>query len=220
MTTGWRFEPDAVRAAYADCARGLAGVAARIPGDAWDRPGLGVWTVRDLVGHAGRALTVTEAYLDAADAADRAASTDDPQILSHPIDYYRAIAAGSHADHAAVAERGRRAGRELGADPAGTVDALATRVVERIASEDDAAPVATPFGTMRLIDYLPSRVFELTVHRLDAVEAAGIADVDGRPGVALSLVVAAGVAGLRSDAFATLLAITGRRGFPKGFSVI
>jgi Mycothiol maleylpyruvate isomerase N-terminal domain len=204
-----------VRAAYADCARALVDVVARIPGDAWDRRGLGVWTIRDLIGHAGRALTVTEAYLDAAMAKDT-----HPTDLNHPLDYYRAIAASSHADHAAVAERGRQAGRELGADPATTLDDTATRVVERIAAEHDGAPVSTPFGSMRLVDYLPSRVFELTVHRLDAVGAAEITDVEGRPGVALSLVVAAGIAGLGPDASAALLAVTGRRRLPDGFSVV
>ena len=213
MTTGWGFEPDTVHAAYADTADALVDVATRIPGAAWDRPGLGVWTIRDLVGHAGRALTVAEAYLDAA-------TGGEPPSILHPIDYYRAIAASSHADQAAIAERGRQAGRELGDDPAAALAGVATRVLERVAGEDDAATVATPFGTMRLIDYLPSRVFELTVHRLDAVEAAGITDVDGRPGVAFSLVVAAGVAGLHRDAPAALLAVTGRRSLPAAFSVV
>lgn len=214
MTTGWRFEPAPVRAAYRDSGRALVTIATRLSGDAWDRPGLGVWTIRDLAGHAGRALSVTEAYLDVAE------GDADPVTLEHPIDYYRAVADGGYADHAAIAERGRQAGRELGVDPAGTLGELAARVLQRVDREPDTAPVATPFGTMALVDYLPSRVFELTVHRLDVIEAAGIHDVDGRPGVALSLVVAAGIAGLRPDAAAALLAVTGRRELPSGFSVV
>ena len=62
---GWNLEPGAVRAAYRACALALVDVATRIPRTAWDQPGLGVWSVRDLVGHASRALSVAEAYLDA-----------------------------------------------------------------------------------------------------------------------------------------------------------
>ena len=69
-------------------------------------------------------------------------------------------------------------------------------MLKRVAREPDDASVATPFGTMTLVDYLPSRVFELTVHRLDVVTATGI---DRRRRVAghraVSLVLAAGIAG-------------------------
>ncbi len=35
---------------------------ARIPDDAWDGPGLGDWTVRDLVGHTSRSLVTVIEY--------------------------------------------------------------------------------------------------------------------------------------------------------------
>jgi hypothetical protein len=225
----WDFSSDAVRAAYRDSAWALVDVARRIPPTRWEQPGLGVWTIRDLVGHAGRALSVVEAYLDAAadttpadpgDAADADADRDHTPAMNHPLDYYLAVAAASHADPAAVAERGRQAGRELGEDPAASLAALAERVVARVDGEDDAALVLTPFGVMTLAGYLPSRVFELTVHRLDAVEAAGIDDVENSPGLAVSLVVAAGIAALRHDAATLLLAVTGRHDLPGGFSVV
>ena len=90
----------------------------------------------------------------------------------------------------------------------------------RVDREPDDAVVATPFGTMTLVDYLPSRVFELTVHRLDIVEATGVDDAGGAAGVTLSLVLAAGIAAEQLDAGRTLLALTGRRRLPAGFSVI
>ena len=36
----------------------------RIRPDQWDQPGLGVWSVRDLVGHTSRAFLTVETYLD------------------------------------------------------------------------------------------------------------------------------------------------------------
>ena len=101
-----------------------------------------------------------------------------------------------------------------------TLSRLADRVLGRVDREPDDAVVATPFGAMTLVDYLPSRVFELTVHRLDIVEATGVDDAGGAAGVTLSLVLAAGIAAEQLDAGRTLLALTGRHRLPAGFSVI
>ncbi len=37
-------------------------IADQIPDDGWESAALGVWTVRDLVGHASRAITNVERY--------------------------------------------------------------------------------------------------------------------------------------------------------------
>src|SRR6188768_4548096 len=75
-------------------------------GDRWQQPGLGEWSVRDLVGHASRSFLTIETY-----AARPAESVE----IASPSDYYlatRAIAAGPD-----VAQRGRDAAAALGADP-------------------------------------------------------------------------------------------------------
>lgn len=214
----WYIEPGAVRSDFRAAAEALVAVTERLPPDAWDEPGLGEWSVRDLVGHASRALSTVEIYLDAADR--------QPVPPRHPLEYYAAIAATGRAGRAAVVKRGRTAGRELGTEPALAVSTLADRVLARVDREPDDAPVATPAGTMRLVDYLPSRIFELTVHRLDIMAATG-GDVDqaesaagAGAGVALSLVVAGGLASYRRDAASALLALTGRRALPAGFNVV
>jgi len=58
MTFSW----DDSRMAFADAAGWFVRTAA-IVGDRWDRPGLGEWDVRSLVGHTSRALLTVETYL-------------------------------------------------------------------------------------------------------------------------------------------------------------
>jgi hypothetical protein len=52
-----------VREAYRQAVQFFVQVVTQIPDDRWDFPGLGVWTVRDLVGHASRSLANVETYL-------------------------------------------------------------------------------------------------------------------------------------------------------------
>ena len=107
--------------------------------DRLDDPGLGEWTVRDLVGHTSRSLITTEEYL-----------TDDTTgIVDIPTAgaYYVAT---RDVDHAAVAERGRAAGAALGDDPLGFVTELVSRVPPLVEAAPDEARMRTPFGTMVL----------------------------------------------------------------------
>ena len=72
MTFSW----DDSRAAFADAAGRFVRTAALV-GDRWDRPGLGEWDVRALVGHTSRALVTVETYLARpAEAADIASATE------------------------------------------------------------------------------------------------------------------------------------------------
>ncbi|MDQ1356307.1 MAG: hypothetical protein QOG44_680, partial [Acidimicrobiaceae bacterium] len=72
--------------------------------------------------------------------------------------------------------------------------------------------------------YLPTRTFELTVHTLDLVCALGVEAppvLDAPVAACLELAVAAAAAGRgASSGGAVLLALTGRRGLPPGFSVV
>ena len=52
-----------VRTAFSEAAGYLVQVAGDVPEGAWGSPGLGEWTVRELIGHASRALTTVPAYL-------------------------------------------------------------------------------------------------------------------------------------------------------------
>src|SRR5207244_8819785 len=115
-TVGVRLEPpmpvcswDDSRRAFTDAAEWFIRTAALV-GDRWNRPGLGEWDVRALVGHTSRSLLTVETYLARPAAAVEVASA---------ADYFRAIRAAA-ADPAAAA-RGRAAAAALGADPAAAV---------------------------------------------------------------------------------------------------
>ncbi len=195
---------------FAATARSVSESIAEIPRDAWDRPGLGGWNVRDLVGHTSRSLVTVIDYL---------ASPVAEEVVPSASAYLAAISGGT-IDADAVTERGRQAGRDLGDDPASRFHALAEEAVAMAEATDPNLVVHTRVGGMRVAAYLPTRTFELCVHGLDIAAATGI-PVDLPPqaveqACALGAVSAA-QRGLGPD---LLLAMTGRRGLPSGFSVV
>ena len=56
------FAWDESRRAFPDEARWCVATTARVDGR-WDEPGLGEWSVRDLVGHTSRSFLTVESYL-------------------------------------------------------------------------------------------------------------------------------------------------------------
>ena len=89
--------------------------------------------------------------------------------------------------HEEVAERARESAELLGDDPAEAVLAKVSEVLAIIDSLDDSAPVATSIGTVRLIDYLPTRVLEIVVHTLDVARLAGFLEGGLELGTAVHL---------------------------------
>ena len=166
------FPWDDSRRAFADAAQWFVRTIALV-GDRWDRPGLGEWDVRALVGHTSRSLLTVEMYLARPAAAVEVASAGD---------YFRAtreMAAGPD-----VAARGRDAGAALGDDPAPAVAEIAGRVVPLVDACEGTELVTTIAGGMRLADYLPTRSFELAVHTSDLANAVGLPiDVASRAAV-------------------------------------
>jgi Mycothiol maleylpyruvate isomerase N-terminal domain len=184
-------------------------------GDIWDAPGLGEWTVRDLIGHASRSFTTIETYL-----AHAAADPPDEIVVRTPLDYLMGLQ-NPLLDPVAIIQRGRDAGAALGDDPPAAVQELARRVTALVDVTPDDALLRTLFGGAIFLAYLPSRTFELTVHTLDLVDALGVpapAILDSP--IAASLQLAAAVAGRGRDAGAVLLALTGRHPLRDGFSVV
>jgi Mycothiol maleylpyruvate isomerase N-terminal domain len=157
MIEAWRERN--VRETFAEAARTFADLVRRLPPDRWDGPGLGEWNVRALVGHTSRALVTVETYLG------QPADTED---VPTPAAYYLATAG---IDHAAVVNRGVKAGRELGEDPAEFLDALAERVLLQLDTAGNPL-IHTVAGGMQLESYLPTRTLELVVHSLDIAAAA------------------------------------------------
>jgi len=179
----------------------------------YDAPGLGEWSVRDLLGHTSRSLSTVETYLDVASA------DSGPVDLADAVAYYLAIA-GALADTAAVVQRGRAAGAALGEDPMAALSALVVRVPERVRAAPATALVRTPFGTMTLEGYLPTRTLELTVHTCDLAAALGVSADVPQDAVADAFAVLGGLAAVQGTASAALLALTGRLPLPAGYSVL
>ena len=196
--------------AYAQAAQLFVDTVTQVHDTQWDSPGLGEWSVRELVGHTHRALLTVETYLD------KPSATVD---LERPVDYF-VRAKASLGDPAAVAARGREAGKALGAEPLAVVRATATRVLTRLKDTPDTACVTTPVGAMRLLDYLPSRVFELTIHTLDLAVATSQDVTISQEAAAVTVSLVTELAHASGKLAPLLLAATGRRALPSGFSVL
>jgi uncharacterized protein (TIGR03083 family) len=200
------FPWDESRRAFEDAATWFAGMAASV-GDRWGEPGLGEWTVRDLVGHTSRSLLTVEEYLTRLPASVEVASA---------AAYYRAIRSASAGP--GVAQRGRDAGAALGADPAAAVAELVARVLPLVATKDGDELLTTIAGGMRLADYLPTRTFELAVHTADLAVALDVAPDVPPTAAAQALRVVADLAVGDGVAGRLLLLATGRTA--GGFSVL
>lgn len=199
-----------IRYCYLGAARAFLELAEHVPEAAWTRPALGEWDVRALTGHTSRALSTVETYLSTPASGDR---------LDGPVAYFLAIRGGVPPE--AIAARGREAGEALGRDPAAAVRNLVDRVTELVAKTPDDAPVATAAGAMTLIDYLPTRSFELAVHGLDLARAIGLPPPDTlSPAIAASLELAGAIGARLPSAPDLLLLLAGRSGLPGNLSVV
>jgi uncharacterized protein (TIGR03083 family) len=171
---------------------------------------LGEWTLRELVGHTYRNFVNLETY----------AATPGNQVDQiDPVDYFLAVR-GGQANLASVAQRGREAGQELGEEPVAWANAAARRTAKILDGLPDDAILITPVGGMRLIDYLPCRIFELTVHTLDVAEAIGVKEEPPSAALKVTQHLMADLAvanGVGSD---LAFAVTGRLSLPSGYSVL
>ena len=198
-------ETDGARRSFEQATAFFVATLARVGPEQWEQPGLGEWSIRDLVGHTSRALRAVEAYL--------ARGAELIEVHS-PVEYFlRARVSGGAAQ---VARRGREAGAALGSDPPGAVREMAARVLGVVARADAGQLVGAPHGGMTLGAYLPTRTFELVVHTLDL--AAAINAPAEPPAEALE--IAAGLALQSAQGGEVLLALTGRRPLPTGFSLV
>lgn len=201
---------DQARQALQQAADRFLQLVAAVPDGGWDTPGLGDWTVRELVGHTGRAFLTVRDYLAAP-----AAEADLPDAVT-----YFATGLSGPGVHERVAERGREAGRTLGDDPLGTVTAWATEALDAVAAAPDGAVLGTSFGGIRLVDYLPTRVFELVVHGLDLARALGLPAAMPAAPLALTTHLVADLALAQGHGEELVLALTGRAPLPAGLCVV
>jgi uncharacterized protein (TIGR03083 family) len=199
-------------ATFESAARSFADLARRIPDDTWDGPGLGDWDLRSLVGHTSRSLITVSTYLQ---------TSAEHEDVATPQEYYARIADYmSNAGAEAITERGRQAGRDLGADHVHTIDELIERVLGEL--ETAADPLIEVIGGLgiRLRTYLPTRTFELAVHGMDIARATGLSSTLSEDVLAEATALAAQIAVATGRGETLLMSLTGRSALPPSFSVV
>ena len=208
--SGWEGAAAPVLEAFGAAAEAFVDLVGRVGSESggWERPGLGRWDLRALVGHTSRALVTVTTYLD------RPAEREDlPSAAAY-------LAGAAKTDGDAVYARGVAAGQDLGDDPHGFVAAAAQRSLDRLRTADPEQLVETIGGGMRLRSYLPTRTFELVVHSLDVAAALGL-DPDV-PLVALREASGLATAAVLDQGRGTdlLLTLTGRADWPADLVVV
>ena len=199
-----------IRRAFNESTEFFLQILGQVPDEAWASPGLGEWTLRDLVGHTARNFVNVETY------AGRPGTSVD---LSTAVDYFLAVR-GTLADPASVAQRGREAGKELGEQPLAWAQAAAGRASTLLDGLPDDAILTTPVGGMRLVDYLPTRIFELTVHTLDVAKALNLIVEPPPAPMRATLHLLADLAVATGSGPDLAFAVTGRLSLPQGFSLL
>jgi uncharacterized protein (TIGR03083 family) len=177
----------------------FCGLVASARPDAYDRPGLGDWSVLELIAHGNRAHVTLVDYIE---------RPVDPSTV--PADYF---------SEGSIARRAREALAELAPDPAGVVAAWAERARRLAAEAADDTVVGMPAGPLPLLGYLPSRTAELVLHGVDLAAALEL-DVEVP---ADAVTATAGFlldrAGARGQLLDVVLGLSGRRPLPAGFNV-
>ena len=199
-----------IRETYLEAGEYFASIVDSIDIDGFEAPALGEWCVRDLIGHTYRAFTTVLSY-----SAAPAQQVD----LERPVDYFLSLLS-TDINHGQIAERGRAAGLEIIDDPKMMVRGFAMYVTNKLEELSDQHILGTLAGGMRLIDYLPTRTFELIIHTMDLTNALGVEAHPPKRGLETTLQIVGQLALHRGHAPDLILASTGRHGLASGFTVL
>ncbi len=202
-------EPNNTRAAFGASVRCFVEMLERVPADAWDKPGLGEWSVREVAAHVVRMLDRAVEY------SAQPAPVDTESAAAY---YLRAMS--TPGVNELIAERARESVGLLGADPAASARSIGERTLAAMEALDAVATATTPFGTVGITNYLATRVLEATLHTLDIARAAGIAVTPPPDALGLTLRLLADIAAARGDGDALALALSGRAPLPGGYNVL
>jgi uncharacterized protein (TIGR03083 family) len=193
---------------FLGAAESFADLVDGLPADLTGR-GLGDWDLRALVGHASRSLITVIDYL--------AAPPPGSVTLDSAAAYVGLLAEAANGDPGIVA-RGQQAGAALGDDAPAAVRRLLETVTDRVVAATPDRVVTTFGGGMRLVDYLPTRTFELVVHGFDIAAATGLVFSPAPNALAEAATLAAEVAVRRGEGGRFLRVVTGRDSDP--FSIV
>ena len=198
-----------VRLAFRESVQQLVETIERVPQTAWGKQGLGEWTVRELTAHVVRIVDRTAAY------AVPRSSIDTENGAAY---YAKALSTPNINEDIAV--RARQSVAILGDDPAEAARRISNITLKAIDELDDATPMVTPFGTVRLIDYLETRVLEFVIHGQDISRATDVPLKTTRAALTTSLHLLSEIAEKRGKGTEVALALTGRLTSPEKFNVL
>ncbi len=205
-----------VQETYLSAAKAFADLVGRVPEQTWDRRCLGVWSLREVAGHASTAaLSSVLKALARQGTSEAIASPEGYYAFAWTVDpeVYRAAVqvntAGARSD--AVA---------LGDQPARAVRHLVDQVIATLATISGDPIVESAAGGMRLNAWLPTRTFELAVHSLDIATSADVPVDLPEAVLADATALAARIAATTGTATTVLQALTGRGPLPDRFSVV
>lgn len=211
MTAMTAVDSRVIRDAFAAAASVFEDTVRAIDEQQLTEPGLGEWTVLQLLAHTCRAFLTIEQTLSAVD--ERSPPIPDTAT------YFRVALDQNPAIHAQIAARAADTVPALGVQPlTGALD-IAGRARALVDATPDEASVAHFTGRMRFIDYLPSRIVELVLHTLDLQRATRQPLRAAPDALAITLGIVTALAD-RADPIALALAITGRAELPHGFNVL
>jgi uncharacterized protein (TIGR03083 family) len=186
--------------AFAEIADLVAGV------DDFSGPGLGAWDLGGLTGHFLRSARTTLGYVANPEPAGPAL----PGAAHYSAAYLDARDDASSGLDESVAARGSQ---ELASDdrhPAEIIRAEAERLDDLLATTAAGRLVATPFGPLRLSDYLRTRVMETTVHGIDIARALGVTWSPPEALLADTIALLGEISLIRGSAVDLVCVLTGR----------
>ncbi|GAB7037500.1 MULTISPECIES: maleylpyruvate isomerase N-terminal domain-containing protein [Catenuloplanes] len=205
-----------IRNIYLAAAETFADLASRTPVDGLDGPGVGEWSLRELVGH-----TVSAALRPVAVAGE----SPQPGLVLDSAEAYCVVIQGAPrellaASAASVTQNARDYGKALGDRPGAVVREHLARAGAALDGVGDDELVVSPVGAMKLRDWLSTRVLELVVHTSDIALAAGVPVTHDAAAVTEAAVFAARATAALGAGVPLVRALTGREPLPSGFSVV
>ncbi|MFN8016950.1 MAG: maleylpyruvate isomerase N-terminal domain-containing protein [Acidimicrobiales bacterium] len=173
------FESTETLEAYREAGHWWRSLVGGIDDHQWAQPGIGEWTVRELVAHGCRAFRTVPQYL--------AMEVVDPTWLDSAAQYFRIVLA-EETPHVHIAARARK---EAAEEPDWVVatDRFWAEADLAVSTRLGGALVRTFVGEMRLDQYLATRVVELVVHGLDLGDAIGIPSPPPPPAAKVAIAV-------------------------------
>lgn len=214
--TGEASERQVAVVAFIDAAEWLEGLTKGIAPKELDQPALGEWSLRELVAHTSRAVSVVEEYYRPFPPDGRLVQDDYPLRIAG-ADY--ASAMGNPGLHSEVAERGRREAVLIGDDPRAEVAARVQRAVAIVKQAPEGAVFETRFSTAGFASYLCTRTVELVVHGVDICSVLRMESRVPERAARVALAVLAEIALHRGESVPVVRALAGRAPLPAHFGL-